>query len=41
MMSSSVSPLGKLKRIDARTVWKDEAQDFTPWIKANIQTLSV
>lgn len=39
-MSAEVSQLGKLKRIDARTVWKHEALDFTPWINANIETLS-
>ncbi len=39
-MSSSVPQLAKLKRIDARVVWKNEAQDFTPWMRANIEALS-
>jgi len=39
-MVSSVPPLGKLTRIDARSVWRHEALDFTPWIRANIDTLS-
>ena len=39
-MSSSVPQLGKLKRLDARAVWRSEPQDFTPWVKANIDTLS-
>ncbi len=40
MASTSIPPLGKLTRIDARTVWRHEALDFTPWIRANIDTLS-
>jgi hypothetical protein len=39
-MGLSVGPLGRLKRVDARTVWTSEAQHFTPWVKANIETLS-
>ena len=39
-MSTPLPPLGKLRRIDARTVWQHEALDFTPWVKANIDTLS-
>ena len=31
--------LGTLKRIDAREVWTDEARDFTPWLKENIDVL--
>src|SRR3972149_9012953 len=31
--------LGKLQRIDAREVWKHEAQEFTPWLKENISLL--
>jgi hypothetical protein len=32
-MSLSVQQLGTLKRTDARTVWKNEAQHFTPCMK--------
>src|SRR5687767_9372800 len=39
-MNSTTPQLGTLKRIDARTVWKHEALDFTPWVKANIELLS-
>ncbi len=31
--------LGTLKRIDPRTVWPREAQDFTPWLAAHIEHL--
>ncbi|MDQ2653287.1 MAG: DUF4268 domain-containing protein [Chloroflexota bacterium] len=40
MTAMSIPPLGKLSRVDARTVWRHEALDFTPWIRANIDTLS-
>lgn len=33
------TPLGKLVRVDPRTVWKHEAHDFTPWLAANIEVL--
>jgi hypothetical protein len=39
-MTPSIPPLGKFTRIDARSVWRHEALDFTPWIRANIDTLS-
>ena len=39
-MGASIPPLGKLTRIDARSVWRHEALDFTPWVRANIDTLS-
>ena len=39
-MVSSVPPLGKLTRVDARSVWRHEALEFTPWVRANIDTLS-
>src|ERR1700722_16213225 len=31
--------LGRLERIDAREVWKDEARDFTPWLREHINLL--
>ena len=31
--------LGKLERVDPRTVWKHEAHDFTPWLVENIDQL--
>ncbi len=31
--------LGKLLRVDPRTVWKHEAHDFTPWLTENIDML--
>lgn len=31
--------LGKLQRVDPRTVWKHEAHDFTPWLAENINAL--
>lgn len=34
-----LTPLGKLVRVDPRTVWKHEAHDFTPWLAANIEVL--
>jgi hypothetical protein len=39
-MNPAAPRLGTLKRIDARTVWKHEALDFTPWVKAHIELLS-
>ena len=30
----------ELKDVDLRTVWNDEAQDFTPWLAANLERLS-
>jgi hypothetical protein len=32
--------LGALKRLDPRDVWKNEAQDFTPWLAENLDFLS-
>lgn len=31
--------LGKLARLDPRSVWTHEAHDFTPWLAANIEVL--
>jgi hypothetical protein len=39
-MTFSIQPLGQLKRIDAREVWKHEALHFTPWLKENIHLLA-
>ena len=32
--------LGKLRRVDPRSVWKHEARDFTPWLRENIEVLA-
>ena len=32
--------LGKLKRIDPRSVWPREDHDFTPWLRDHIELLS-
>ncbi|MHA1289223.1 MAG: DUF4268 domain-containing protein [Candidatus Thorarchaeota archaeon] len=32
--------LGKLKTVDPRSIWPDEARDFTPWLNENIELLS-
>lgn len=34
-----MSKLGKLLRVDPRTVWQHEAHDFTPWLVENIDML--
>jgi hypothetical protein len=31
--------LGRLERVDPRSVWQHEARDFTPWLLANIAML--
>ncbi len=31
--------LGTLTRIDPRTVWPREAQDFTPWLAEHLDVL--
>lgn len=33
------APLGKLLRIDLRSVWKSEASDFAPWVAENIDLI--
>src|SRR2546421_640424 len=37
---SSPAPLGKLTFVDARSVWKHEAQLFTPWLRDHIDLLA-
>ncbi len=34
-----MSDLGQLQREDARTVWANEARDFTPWLAAHLDHL--
>lgn len=31
-MSAAKTPLARLEPVDARTIWPNEAQDFTPWL---------
>lgn len=31
-MSAAKTPLARLESVDARTIWPNEAQDFTPWL---------
>jgi hypothetical protein len=36
-----IDKLGALKRVELRTLWRDEASDFTPWLarEKNIRQL--
>ena len=31
--------IGQIERVDVRSVWPDEAQDFTPWLAKNLALL--
>lgn len=31
--------IGRIERVPLREVWKDEARDFTPWLRENIEVL--
>ena len=35
-----MTELGSLTEIDLRQVWGNEARDFTPWLKENIEELN-
>lgn len=34
-----MSKLGRIQKIEPRTIWPDEARDFTPWLAKNIDLL--
>lgn len=36
---TTVASLERLEEIDVRSVWKNEASDFTPWLLANAEYL--
>ena len=36
----ATATLGKLKRVNVRRAWEDEAQDFTPWLADNLSFLA-
>ena len=35
----NASDLGTLESVDARSIWRDEARDFTPWLAENLDAL--
>jgi hypothetical protein len=35
-----VEQLGKLTRLDPRSVWRSESTEFTPWLQNNIELLA-
>ena len=35
-----VPELGRIKEVDVREIWPDEARDFTPWLAKNLDLLS-
>jgi hypothetical protein len=35
-----MGPIGRIERIPLREVWEDEARNFTPWLKENIDVLN-
>ena len=37
---AEIPALGELEEVDLRRVWRHEAQDFTPWLAANLHRLS-
>ena len=36
---TTTQALGKIERVDPRSVWPHESQDFTPWLAAHIEEL--
>ena len=33
---NELAPIGKLERVPLRTVWSQEAYDFTKWLQDNV-----
>jgi len=40
VMSESIEMIGKIERVPLREVFEDEARDFTPWLRDNIDVLN-